>query len=308
MNTLYKNIAIIVILLLFNFCDDPLPIELTSKEDEVEINVINPEKDSYVITGYDSTGITDAVPVQKSVISLSGIKNTIGGTTYYKGYGEAIFYDTSKAVYSASNRLIGYKTLEFGMVSFDNIPAIIVPHYLKYRENFQIKDTLVGVKHIITYRKVLSSDKLNFPYNKNVVIKFVNIPFSPSLLTVRLPDEIIGKLTTRGSREQNNYEIILSWNESSINPNDFTGTFSDEIIVGGILGNREELVPLFRVTNMKTNRFVISNSLIKEVLSSGEYDYIVFSFIRKIRKSNSTSRLGDLYFASQSIHNIWIKI
>ncbi len=308
MNTLYKNIVIIIILLLFNFCDDPLPIELTSKEDEVEIDVINPEKDSYVITGYDSTGITDPIPVQKSVISLSGIKNTISGVTFYKGYGEAIFYDTSKAVYSSSNRLIGYRTLEFGQVSFDNIPAVIVPHYLKYRENFQIKDTLVGVKHVITFKKVLNPDNLDFPYDKNISIKFINEFNSPSLMKIRLPDEIVGKLTTRGSRAQNNFEIILTWNKSSINPSDFEGDFSDEIIVGGILESRDEVVPLFRLTKMRTNSFVISNSLINEVLSSGEYDYIVFTFIRKIRKSSSASRLGDVYFASQSIHNIWIKI
>jgi hypothetical protein len=43
-------------------------------------------------------------------------------------------------------------------------------------------------------------------------------------------------------------------------------------------------------------------------LASGRFEYIVFTFLRKIRKSNSTSRLGDIYFASQSIHNIWVKI
>jgi len=308
MNTLYQNIAVALIFLLFSFCDDPLPIELTSKEDEVEIDVINPEKDSFVITGYDSTGITDPIPVQQSVISLSGIKNTIGDLTFYKGYGEAVFYDTTKPVFISSNKIIGYETLGFGVVSFDNVPTIITPHFLKYRENFLIKDTLVGVKHIIEYKKVLSSSLLNFPYNNTVVIKFSSEFNSPSLMTIKLPDEIVGKLEFSGSRSQNNLEIILTWNKSFITSSDILGDISDEIIVGGILESRRELVPLFRLTKLRLNKFIISNSLINDVLSSGEYDYIVFSFIRKIRKSSSASRLGDVYFASQSIHNIWISI
>ncbi len=144
MNYLFKNIISAFILLAFiSSCDDPIPTELTNEKDEVEIEVINPEPNAIVITGYDSTGITDAIPEKQSVISLSGIKTTINGRTLYRGYGEAIFYDILKPVFINQDRLIGYKTIIFGRIKVGNDTAKIVPHFLKYRENFVIKDTLV---------------------------------------------------------------------------------------------------------------------------------------------------------------------
>ncbi len=300
MNNLIKNIVILIFIIIVISCDDPAPTELVNNNDEVSVDIINPQPDSFVITGYDSTGITNPIPVKKSVISLSGIKNTIKGKTYYKGYGEAVFFDTTKPVYINSGnikRLIGYKTLEFGKVRFGIDTAKIVPFYLKYRENYQIKDTLLGVKHVISYgpAKIPSVNRL--PYGNNIKVLFRNRFDKLTELTVKLPEEIVGKIKITGSKEKNNLRINLDWNKGSL------GT--DEIIVGGILKNRKELIPLFRIKNLKDNSFVIPNSFIKKILER-DYDAIVFSFIRKIRKSNSTSRLGDIYFASQSIHNIWI--
>jgi hypothetical protein len=300
MKYLIKNIVLTLILLLFNVsCDDPLPTELINNEEEVDIAVINPEPNSIVITGYDSTGITNPIPEKQSIISLSGIKTTVNGRTFYKAFGEAVFYDTSKPVFINQNKIIGYKTLEFGKVKVGKDTAKIVPHLLKYRENFVLKDTLVGVKHIISYGPSLLPSGNKLPYNKNIKIEFINKNGSPSLLFIKIPEEIKGRMNVTGSRAKNNLKIDLSWNHS------FTG--SDEIIVGGIIQGSRELEPLFRLKNFKKNKFTIPNSLIKQILS-GNYSSIVVSFIRKTRKTKPTSRLGDIYFASQSIHNIWIAL
>ncbi len=108
--------------------------------------------------------------------------------------------------------------------------------------------------------------------------------------------------------KKRNLRIILTWEKSHIHHDTFPGELNDEIIVGGISNNRDELIPLFRLSRLMKNRFEIHNSFVKDVLSSGNFEYIVFTFLRKIRKSHSTNMLGDIHFTSQSIHNIWIKI
>jgi len=309
MKSLIK-IAPIFFLLIFIFsCEEPSPIEILNvEEEEVEIEVINPSLTSYVISGYDSTGISDEDLAQVSIISLSGIKNSIENITFYKGYGVAAFFDTTKPVMNDAKKLIGFKTLDVGSVKFNNQPAKVVPFVLRYRENFMNRDTLLGVKHTIEYKTVLSPDQLNFTYDKNINIELTNKEGISNQFNLRIPDEIIGKVEISGTRLHRNLNIKLSWNRSRITPSMFPGEFSEEIIVGGVTSNRDELIPLFRLRKFFSNRFEIPNSLIENVLASGKFKYIVFSFIRKIRRSNSIDRLGKIHFASQSIHNIWIKI
>jgi hypothetical protein len=308
MFSLIKNIAFSLLFLTVISCDDPAPTEIINVEEEVEISIINPEPNSYVITGYDSTGITSETPSRESVITLSGIKNTLNNTTVYKGYGEAIFFDTTDAVYNNSNRLIGFKTFDFSRVRFNNVESIKTPYYLRYRDNYLIKNILLGTKHSISFKKTISAQSSDFIYNQQINVEVINNEGTTSLMTMRIPDEINGKIELEGSIKENNLKVILVWNKSQLNTNSTSQIVTDEIIVGGLENFENELVPLFRLTKLNTNRFTIPNSLVEDILTSKEYEYIVFSFIRKISKSNSTSRLGDVYFASQSIHNIYIRI
>jgi hypothetical protein len=307
MNPLKKNIILLLLLVISISCDDPSPIEIIDEE-EVVLSVVNEESDTYVITGYDSTGISEEDLSKVSIISLSGIKNTFEKITTYRAYSEAVFFDTTKPVINNSNRLIGYKTIDVGTVKFDNRLANIVPFFLQFRENFIKKDTLLGQKHTISYTRVLQPDQLNFNYNKIVQIELISKQGISNKLSMRVPDEIIGKVEITGNNIKRNKKIVLSWKRSDIFANLSSDVFSEEIIVGGISSDRDELVPLLRAGELLSNRLEIPNSLVKEVLASGRFEYIVFTFLRKIRKSNSTSRLGDIYFASQSIHNIWVKI
>ncbi len=307
MFSLIRNIVLVVFFLLLNSCDDPAPTEIINNEEEIEIDIINPEPNSYVITGYDSTGITSETPQGESVITLSGIKNTINDFTTYRGYGEAIFFDTTKAVYNQSNRLIGFKTFDFDKVRFSNKRSKKVPYILKYRDNYIIKDILLGTKHSLSYKSSVSLHNSDFIYNKKINIEVINNQGITSLMTLRIPDEITGKVKIEGSIKEKNLKIILNWNKSRLNTNLSAEKNTDEIIVGGVKRLGEELVPLFRLKKLNTNKFTIPNSLVEDILNSDEYRFIVFSFLRKIRKSNSTSRLGDVYFASQSIHNIYIR-
>ena len=308
MYSVFKNNVIIFLLITIIACDEPIPIEIKSSEEEVELTIVNNDPSSYVITGYDSTGIIEENAYGASVISISGIKNTIGKITVYKGYGQAIFFDTNKPVLNLSDRLIGFKTFRYGSVKFDNKIATVLPYYLRYKDKSVIMDTLVGVKHVITYDKVLSAINHDFPYNSNVTIEITDDVGNSNLLNIRLPAEIVGKVEIIGDNINKDQAILLSWDQYNANYDDLDGIIAVEIIVGGITQDRDELIPLFTASRFNSNRLEIKNSLVKEVIASGRFEYLVFTFLRKIRKSNSTNRFGEIYFASQSIHNIWIKI
>jgi hypothetical protein len=308
MNYINKYIITIVILVSVFACEEPGPIEISNLSDEeVEVSIVQSDPNSYVITGYDSTGIIDEKPTAASVISISGIKNTIGNATIYKGYGEAIFFDISQPVQNLENKLIGYKTLNFRSVTFNDQKAIIEPLRIRYRENITLKDTLLGVKHSISYRRVLTPQNHDFPYNGQMNVKIFDQDELSNELNLKLPDEIIGKVELTNDKLKRNQNLILTWNNNLINS--LTDTdYSDEIIVGGINKIRDELIPLIKFKRFRSNQLEIKNSLLQEVLSSGKFEYIVITFIRKIRKTNTTNRLGEIHFAAQSIHNIWIKI
>ncbi|GEM_PF-2242268 len=297
-------IALIFIFAVFFACQDPLPIELVNKEnpeEDYDVEVITPKPNTVVFTGYDSTGITSPIPVNSSVISLSGIKNTFynKNVTVNKGYAEAVFYDTDQPIKTSSGIIIGYKTLLFGRVRFDDDSARVVPHRIFYRDGNVIKDTLVGVKHVLFYKKRIAPARSNFPYGKSVRFHFDFFGQMPFLTTIKVPQEISAKLKLTGTKKDKNLRAELSWNK--IDGGEV------EVIIGGLLEGRREIIPLLRLKSFKGNRIVIRNSLIQKIPFE-KYDSVVFSVIRKFRASVNTIRLGDIYIASQSIHNILINI
>ncbi len=202
MYSVNKNIIMIILLIAIFACDEPGPIEINNVEDEVEVNIINSNPNSYVITGYDSTGIIEDNPLHASVISVSGIKNTVDNLTVYRGYGEAVFFDTTKPVLNNSDRFIGFKTFDYGSVKFGNMDTRIVPYFLRFRENSDRKDTLIGVKHTISYQKVFTPEQSNFPYNRDMKIEITNKQGNSNFLNIRLPDEIFGNVEINGDREK----------------------------------------------------------------------------------------------------------
>lgn len=305
---LILNIVFFLAIFLLVSCNDPSPIEISNNNEEVEIEIINPEPNSYVITGYDSTGITDQIPERASVISVSGVKNTIGSNTILSGNSEAIFFDLNQPVKNNSDKIIGYKTIDFESVEFDDKLSEKVPYRLFYRDNFQIRDTLLGTKHRYSFKKSFNRNNSEFIYNKSMKVKLIGLDGKTSLMTVRIPDEVFARVIIEGTVKENNLTITLFWERSIINQNQVSGDFSEEVIVGGLTKMHDELVPLFKLKRFSKNNFIVPNSLVEDILNSNEYKFIVFTFIRKIRKTNSTSSLGDVYFASQSIHNIWVKI
>ena len=303
-----KHIIFIFLFLLISNCEDPSPIELINEEDEVEINVVNAKPSSYVITGYDSTGIAADDSDISSIIAFNGIKNTFERITYYKAYAQAVFFDTSKPVLSPGGLLLGYKTFDVENVKFNDKNALKLPFIIKFREDLVPKDSLIGNKYAVTFRRALSPENLDFRYNSNLNVEVTKLDGSRSNLSIKVPDEIVGNVTLQGESRFNNLRIVLSWNKSSITSGIVHGEFSEEVILGGKFKNRDELVPLVRLRNFRNNQFEIPTSLLEDILRSDKFDYLVFTFLRKITSKNTFNQLGDIRFVSQSIHNIWVKL
>ncbi|GBD89725.1 hypothetical protein BMS3Abin04_00433 [bacterium BMS3Abin04] len=294
MKSLIKYYFLVIVILFISSCEDPLPIELVddgNSTGQYDVDVITQEPNSAVFTGYDSTGITNSIPLKSSVISVSGIKNSYKNATVSKGYAEAIFYNTDQPIKTSFGDTIGFKTLLFGRVTFNGNAARVVPQRLFYRENGVIRDTLVGVKHILITN--------TFPYHSNINFHFDFFGVKPFLQTIKTPPEITAKLKVTGSRQNNDLRVELKWNAAP----------KGEVIliIGGLLTGRKEIIPLLRVKSIKTNRVVIRNSLLQKIPFE-KYDGVIFTLVRRFQFSISTIRLGDIYIASQSIHNIRIDI
>lgn len=290
----------IILILVLIGCEEPSPIELVSdQETESEIEIINDQPGSLLLTGYDSTGVIEELSSNKSIISYSGIKNTFNNITTYKGYGVAIFFDSSRPVLNSEGKIIGFKTIELGEVKFNHKVAELIPYRLRYLDNFIARDTLIGTKYVINTKSTLFPSSLNFPYNKMIPIHLTNREGMKSSFDMRMPSDITGEINATGSTDRDDFKIVLNWNKS-----DF-GT--DEIVLGGILKGTDQLVPLIRIRGNNQNRFVVSNEFIRKI-PFNKFSHLVFTFIRKYRDKPLNSKLGEINIASQSIHNIWVSL
>ena len=213
MNSIKTYLLLFTLITIVISCDDPIPIEISNEiEEEAEITIVNTEPASYVITGYDSTGIIEEEAKTFSLITFSGIKNTFDKITYYKAFAEAVFIDTSKPILSSSNRLVGYNTVDVRSVKFNDQPAIKLPFYLRYRDNFVEKDSLVGNRHAILYKTVLRPENLNFRYDSELAVTIENELGNISNVNLRVPREIVGNVTATEGRGGRKKRIFLSWN------------------------------------------------------------------------------------------------
>lgn len=300
MNLKMKYLILFPILLALITCQEPAPVELVNEQEvTTELEIINESPGSYSVTGYDSTGVIDEVTYDKSLVLYSGVKNTLNKLTRFSGFGEAIFINSSEPITNSNDNIVGYKSIDFGEVLINNHKTEVVPYSLKYYDNFSLVDTLVGVKNVLYHRGVSFPSLLNFPYNKNIPISFKDKNGRETLMVMRMPEEIVGDIQVKGLNDEENFELSISWN-----PSDF-GTV--DIIIGTRQKITDSLNPLFRIKNPSRNTLVIPNNLIREILRT-DIKYLIFTFIRKVIEEPQINNLGDIYFASQSIHNIWIEI
>ncbi len=300
--------ALINIVIVFGFiflatgCDKPSPTELISEETQgeglIDIEVISKDFDNeWYSTGYDSTGIV--LPLQRfsSVVNISGIKTTFEMETRKISSAQAIFFDRQLPIFAAGGRLIGYRTRRAGSVFFDNIQAREVPYFIRYRDLTGIKDTLLGIKHILFGGRNNQQDQFVFPYNASIDFRLA-IAQSPGFtFSIPTPTEITGNVKFRIS-DKGLPIYILEWN-SEKKP-------LVELVIGGKIASHGKIIPFYRLRVRDTGTFRIPPELLRS-LPLNRIEHFVFSFIRK-NEFHRPAPLGELYIVSQSIHNIFADI
>ena len=303
---LIEKIFLIALLAVFVYrCSNPGPTELidngTATNENVEIEVVSPNPDTYVYTnGYDSTGIVDPYIDKTSVISLSGIHYTnFDQGPEYSAYYYAVFNDKSKPIVNHNGRQLGFSSRNIGMVRFNNLPAAVVPNRIQYKDMQETRDTVVGFRYILTNEMMMPHNRLEFPYDSYVNIKIETNRNSSFQVDVPTPPEVIGQVKTVGSLSQRNFALELTWNG--------TNEGKIEILIGQPARTGREIFPLLKVTGPDKGRLSISHAYFDKLPADSKQ--LVITFIRRLVKDVPDNEiLNDSYIIAQSIHNINIDI
>ncbi len=299
-----KNILLHIFFLTFGLisCNSPLPTEIIKPNVQEDTNiknieVLSPEPDLFIYNaGYDTLGYVSALPIRKTIISVSGIKTTYKNLTSYRTTAFAVYIDKSQKVETEDGRLLGFASKLIGRTSFNNISSIIIPRIIKYKSRKGLVDTLLGVSHLLTYRRGNNS-LFPFPYNSNINynLKFGNEKNID--INIPTPTEIIGKINVFGRLKNNNLKIEIEWNRAD------EGKI--EIVIGGMNPNSKIPFPLYKFKVRGRNKIIIPKSLVK-TFPFDRFKQIMISLVRQKFVGNPTSSKNIV--VAQSIHNIKIDV
>jgi len=282
-------------------CTEPTPTEIyvpeVPSDAQVDIEVLSPEPDLYVYqNGYDSIGYVAPTPTNKTIINLSGIRNTYKQYTVKRTSAFALFIDESVKATTPDGRTIGYLSRLIGKVSFNNVKAIPLPRIVKYKWNGTVQDTLLGWIHYFS-QKYGTSPLFPFPYNSSVKFRLVQFMEENVIIDIPTPEEIIGNVLVQGSVRNKDLKITLKWNPTHV------GNIA--LVVGGMNPNDFSPFPLYRIRVKDTGEVNIPRSLLK-TFPFNRFKQMVISFVRQRFVGDPLS--GDQIIVAQSIHNIKIDV
>ena len=290
----------IILALLYSGCDKPGPTELVDDE-TFDVEIVGKEIDNeYYTNGFDTSGVIENNTNYSSIVSISGIKLTKAGLTAKISSAQAIIFDKSKPVKSASGFLLGYKTITPGIIRFDNTVARLSNYRILYRESGVLIDTVLGKKYeLFNINERLIYDPFIFPYNSTISFSYIPFIGDQELnYNIITPKEITGNLNIAKTDNQNNFKFELNWDGESVN------NFS--VIIGGVLIHNQKVFPFYRVKTRDDGNLVIPSSLLKNI-PRDRFNKISISLIRKYDKLAQLLN-SELYVVSQSIHTIIVDI
>jgi len=293
------NILSISVLVLLAACSKPNPIELeqnnSTNDDSYSLEIISTDPNQFDYqNGYDSTGIANPLPRASAEFIISLYKNSgemHQGMGNRIGIASAAFYDKSNPIYDNNNRLVGYKTEDLGQVKFNRFPAMKRPFRIRFRESGAFTDSTIGIRYHLPIRPMM-----NIENGIDITLENNNQTIFESYIQV--PAEITGSLERiiDGSRLSG---LNLTWNGLNRGKID--------IIVGGFVEGSMSPLPLIRLKVADDGKFILPKNILDQVPYKN-FESVVFSFIRKLEKSESSNSLSDNYIAAQSIHNIRINL
>lgn len=279
-------------------CNKPNPVELERSESEddsysLEIISTDPNQFDYQ-NGYDSTGIANPLPEASAEFIISLFKNSDGNNSNMgnrHGIAKAAFYDKQNPIYNDRNRLVGYLTKDMGTVKFNNFTAIKRAHRVRFKNSNSIIDSLAGVEYHLPLRPMMNIlDNIDIKLSSNNNLLFESSIAIPIEINARI-EKIVEGSTLRG--------LKLYWNG--------LGNSKIEIIIGGYYQQNLSPFPLIRIKVADDGSFVLPSNILERI-PYNNFESLVFSFIRKIEKRESSNSLSDNYIAAQSIHNIRVNL
>ena len=288
-----------ILLLMFGVisCNNPLPTKIVKpdlpEDAHVDIEVLSPEPDLFAYdNGYDTLGFVSAFPPDRTVISVSGIKNSYNNLTSHRTTAFAVFIDKNMRIEREDGRLLGFGSRVVGETSFNNIKSRIIPRRIKYRWEENILDTLLGVAHLLTYSHGENA-LFPFPYKSRVKFRLNPIVGNDSVIDIPTPTEITGNISATGSLRNHNLRIELEWNRAD------DGRI--EIVVGGMNPNDNAPFPLYKIRVRDGGKILIPRTLM-ETFPFDRFQQIMFSFSRQ--KFVGDPLRSENIIVAQSIHNI----
>jgi len=285
---------------MINGCDKPAPTELVQEEDPLEVEIITEDtEDELYSSGYDSTGfVYNPSRGFANIITVSGIKTSYKNSTFSTSHAQAIFFDKSLQVLSPDGRLIGYNTRILGNVDFNTKRAKLREFriWFKDRRTGNIKDTLLGYRHVLHRKPLIFDDDFNFQYNSSVNFDFDPVIGNSVHFNIPTPSEINGLV--RFERHGNNLTGTITWNAAH--------SEKFEIIIGGSHRGTGKIFPLYRLKTRDDGRLEIPRSLLNHI-PLNRFERFVFSIIRK-KEFHIENNDNDLFILSQSIHSLVVDI
>lgn len=303
-----KNDYMVLILLAFLLirCGQPLPTELITDDmqtlnDDLTVEVLSPDPGEVDYSnGYDSTGMVGFVPKDFfNIISFSKVTDEYRGMTRLQDFAVAIFFDKTQPVKTPHGRLIGYKTRKAGTVFFNGDSAKTTFLHVRFFDGGMPRQVLLGPKHELRKNLLDHSQSPIADYNT-----YLNVKLKPDLFPDRIvegdipvPQELNAVLKIRGSKNDDNLELILNWNKSGAKR-------KIEIIIGGVRKGTDERMPLLRVRTKDDGKVIIGRQIINS-LPFDRFSHIVITLIRRFENTDVADiNNNKILVTSQVIHNL----
>lgn len=298
MKKIFKYIFILLAIFYWG-CDKPAPTELIDSQnssDAFDVEIVGKDiSNEFYSNGYDTSGVTEDLREFGNIISVSGIKITRNGKTENISVAETILSDKSKPVYSAQGTLIGYNTVTPGTVRFNSELARLANVQVKFRENGELMDTVLGKKYeLYNFSGRFLGDNFRYNYNSSVSFLFNPIVGQQTTFDIPTPKEVTASVRLVKTQNQNGFRAELKWNGENYD--------NFYIIIGGVFSSNQQVFPFYRIKTADDGSIVIPASLFENI-PRDSFNKISFTFVRKYIGFNQTQN-NSVYVTSQSIHTI----
>jgi len=216
--------------------------------------------------------------------------------TWYSVYCYGYFFDKNLPVYSPDSKLIGYRGLDKGTLSFNQHELVKTEHKIKFSYNGTLRDTVAGTRYFLS-RKLGSKSDLTFRYRENFDIILVEPGGNTIRSTFSSPEELsaVTQISMNGDEIKN---ILVRWNGNNEGKIDMI--FSYNPVISGVT------VPLFRLKTNDDGSIRIPGNLFKRIPRLFR-ERLFLTLIRRTENSFNALGYDDSFIFANSILSFRVK-